>query len=130
VVESVVYAGDLTAAEAFYGGVLGLPVVGREPGRQVFFRVGPANMLLVFNPAATLRGGTFPPHGASGPGHVALGVRADVFDDWRRHLAAHKIAIEQEYTWPRGGQSLYFRDPAGNLVELVTPGVWGTPAGW
>jgi catechol 2,3-dioxygenase-like lactoylglutathione lyase family enzyme len=130
VVESVVYAGDLTAAEAFYGGVLGLPVVGREPDRQVFFRVGPASMLLVFDPATTLRGGTFPPHGASGPGHVALGVRPEALDAWRGHLAAHKIAIEQEYTWPRGGQSLYFRDPAGNLVELVTPGVWGTPAGW
>ena len=129
-VETAVYAADLAAAEAFYAGVLGLPVVGREPGRQVFFRVGGGSMLLVFDPAATLRGGTFPPHGATGPGHVALGVRSQVLDDWRRHLAAHGVGIEQEYTWPRGGQSLYFRDPAGNLVELVTPGVWGIPAGW
>jgi hypothetical protein len=28
------------------------------------------------------------------------------------------------------GISLYFRDPAGNSVELVTPGVWGLPSGW
>jgi catechol 2,3-dioxygenase-like lactoylglutathione lyase family enzyme len=130
VVETVVYAADLAAAEEFYTGTLGLPVVGREVGRQVFFRAGPASMLLVFNPATTLRGGTFPPHGATGPGHVALGIRPETLDEWRRHLAAHGIAIEQEYTWPRGGQSLYFRDPAGNLVELVTPGVWGTPVGW
>jgi catechol 2,3-dioxygenase-like lactoylglutathione lyase family enzyme len=130
VVETVVYAADLVAAERFYAGVLGLPVVGREAGRQVFFRVGPASMLLVFDPTATLKVGTFPPHGATGPGHVALGVRSEALDGWRRHLIAHGIGIEQEYTWPRGGQSLYFRDPAGNLVELVTPGVWGTPAGW
>ncbi len=25
---------------------------------------------------------------------------------------------------------LYFRDPAGNSVELITPGVWGLPSGW
>jgi catechol 2,3-dioxygenase-like lactoylglutathione lyase family enzyme len=130
VVETVIYAADLASAEEFYAGVLGLPVVGREPARQVFFRVGRASMLLVFNPEATLRTGTFSPHGASGPGHVALGIRLEALDAWRRHLAAHTIAIEQEYTWPRGGRSLYFRDPAGNLVELVTPGVWGTPAGW
>src|SRR4029077_18016396 len=28
------------------------------------------------------------------------------------------------------GRSIYFRDPAGNLVELVTPGIWGLPSGW
>lgn len=29
-----------------------------------------------------------------------------------------------------GGKSIYFRDPAGNSVELVTPGIWGLPSGW
>jgi catechol 2,3-dioxygenase-like lactoylglutathione lyase family enzyme len=28
--------------------------------------------------------------------------------------------------WPRGGESLYFRDPDGLAVELATPGVWET----
>jgi len=130
VIETAVYATDLAAAETFYAGVLGLPVIGREPGRQVFFRAGAASMLLVFDPATTLRGGAFPPLGATGPGHVALGIRPEALDDWRRHLTSHGVEIEQESTWPRGGHSLYFRDPAGNLVELVTPGVWGTPAGW
>ena len=130
VVETAVYAADLGAAETFYAGVLGLPVIGREVGRHVFFRVGAAGVLLVFDPAATLTGGALPPHGATGPGHFALGVRAEALDDWRRHLSASGVNIEKEVTWPRGGRSLYFRDPAGNAVELVTPGVWGTPAGW
>jgi catechol 2,3-dioxygenase-like lactoylglutathione lyase family enzyme len=26
--------------------------------------------------------------------------------------------------WPRGGESIYFRDPDGHLVELATPGLW------
>jgi catechol 2,3-dioxygenase-like lactoylglutathione lyase family enzyme len=130
VVETAVYADDLAAAEAFYGGVLGLPVVGREAGRHVFFRVGPASMFLVFAPATTLQGGELPPHGATGPGHLAIGVRAETLEAWRQHLATRGVAIEKELTWPRGGRSLYFRDPAGNSVELVTPGIWGTPAGW
>jgi catechol 2,3-dioxygenase-like lactoylglutathione lyase family enzyme len=130
VVETVVYACDLVAAEDFYAGVLGLSVIARDPERHVFFRVGAAGVLLVFNPVTTLKAGEFPPHGATGPGHFALGIRPESLGDWRRHLAAGGVAIEKEYTWPRGGQSLYFRDPAGNSVELVTPGVWGTPAGW
>lgn len=130
VVETALYAADLAAAEAFYAGVLGLPVIGREGERHVFFRVGPASVLLVFDPAATLRGGGLPSHGSSGPGHLALGIRPETLDVWRRHLAANGIAVEHEQDWPRGGHSLYFRDPAGNSVEFVTPGVWGTPAGW
>ena len=88
VVETAVYAADLAAAEAFYVGVFGLPVAGREPGRHVFFRVGDADMLLVFDPATTRAGGGLPPHGAAGPGHFALGVRADDLDGWKAHLAA------------------------------------------
>jgi catechol 2,3-dioxygenase-like lactoylglutathione lyase family enzyme len=130
VVETAVYAADLSAAEDFYAGVLGLPVAGREPGRHVFFQVGAGNVLLVFDPATTIRAGEFPPHGAAGPGHFALGVRPETLDGWRRHLTESGVVIEKEFAWPRGGHSLYFRDPAGNSVELVTPGVWGTPAGW
>jgi catechol 2,3-dioxygenase-like lactoylglutathione lyase family enzyme len=130
VVETAVYAGDLAAAEAFYAGVLGLPRAGGEPGRSVFFYVGTASLLLVFDPTVTLQGGTLPPHGATGPGHFALGIRSEAVAAWRQHLAANGVAIEKEVDWPRGGHSVYVRDPAGNAVELVTPGVWGSPAGW
>ena len=57
-------------------------------------------------------------------------LEAEAFDAWRRHLEVHGVAIEKELEWPKGGKSLYFRDPAGNSVELVTPGVWGLPSGW
>src|SRR5262245_50920711 len=60
IVETAVYADDLAAAEAFYGGVLGLPVIGREAGRHVFFRVGDRDVLLIFNPATTRHGGHVP----------------------------------------------------------------------
>jgi catechol 2,3-dioxygenase-like lactoylglutathione lyase family enzyme len=130
IIETGIYAEDLSAAEAFYRDVLGLVVMGREAGRHVFFRVGEASLLLVFNPEACRKGDVLPAHGASGPGHFALGVPAGSLDRWRRRLEEKGVVIEKEVTWPRGGQSLYFRDPAGNLVEIITPGIWGTPSGW
>jgi catechol 2,3-dioxygenase-like lactoylglutathione lyase family enzyme len=130
IVETAVYVDDLARAEAFYTGVLGLPVLARESGRHVFFRVGPASVLLVFNPGTTRKGDVLPAHGASGPGHFALGVRPGSLTTWRARLAEFGVAIEKEISWPRGGESLYFRDPAGNSVEILTPGVWGLPSGW
>jgi SAM-dependent methyltransferase len=130
VVETAVYASDLRAMESFYTRVLGLPVIGQEADRHVFFRVGESQVLLVFKAETTLHGGQFPAHGASGPGHFALGIPAESLGDWRRHLQSCDVPIEKEFVWPRGGTSLYFRDPGGNSVELITPGVWGTPAGW
>lgn len=66
VVETAIYVDDLQAAETFYGTVLGLRVVGKEPGRHVFFRVGEASVLLAFLAEATLKGDQLPPHGAMG----------------------------------------------------------------
>jgi catechol 2,3-dioxygenase-like lactoylglutathione lyase family enzyme len=130
VIETAVYVDDLRAAGTFYGTVLGLRVIGREPGRHVFFQVGEASVLLAFRAEATLKGDPLPPHGASGPGHFALGIEAEALDAWRKLLQGHGVTIEKEVEWPRGGKSIYFRDPAGNSVELVTPGVWGLPGGW
>jgi catechol 2,3-dioxygenase-like lactoylglutathione lyase family enzyme len=130
VVETGIYVDDLDRAEHFYGRVLGLTVLAKEAGRHVFFRVGDSAVLLAFRAETTLRGDILPAHGAHGAGHFALGIDAEAFEAWRARLAAQGIAIEKEMHWPRGGRSLYFRDPAGNSVELITPGVWGLPTGW
>ena len=39
-------------------------------------------------------------------------------------LNEKKIKIEKEVTWEKSTNSIYFRDPAGNLVEIITPGSW------
>jgi catechol 2,3-dioxygenase-like lactoylglutathione lyase family enzyme len=130
IIETAIYVDDLQATEAFYGTILGLPVIGKEPGRHVFFQVGEASVLLAFRAETTLKGDVLPPHGATGAGHFALGIDAQAFDAWRKLLEGHGVTIEKEVEWPKGGRSLYFRDPAGNSVELVTPGVWGLPSGW
>jgi catechol 2,3-dioxygenase-like lactoylglutathione lyase family enzyme len=130
IVETSIYADDLASAEAFYRDVLGLVLLGGEPERSRFFRVGGASMLLVFRADITLRGDHLPAHGARGPGHFAFGARPGALSTWRERLARHGVAVEKEMQWPGGGRSLYFRDPAGNSVEILTPGVWGLPAGW
>jgi catechol 2,3-dioxygenase-like lactoylglutathione lyase family enzyme len=130
IVETAVYADDLDAALAFYRDVLGLEPGTHDKDRHVFFRVGPASMLLVFRAAVTLKGDILPPHGATGPGHFAFGIPGGSLDHWRERLAKHGVAIEKEVAWPTGAKSLYFRDPAGNAVEVLTPGLWGLPSGW
>lgn len=130
VLETCLYAADLEAAERFYAGVLGLPVFAREPGRHIFFRCG-RGMVLVFDPARTaaaagqVGGIPVPPHGATGPGHVCFRVDADDLPAWRARLAQLDVSIEAAIDWPKGGSSLYVRDPAGNSVELAPARIWG-----
>ena len=40
-----------------------------------------------------------------------------------------EFEIEKDVAWPNGGRSLYFRDPAGNCLELASPLVWGMAEG-
>lgn len=128
--ESALYADDLDAALIFWRDVMGLEPFQAVPGRHVFFRVAPAQVLLVFNPAATQQPPKpdarlpVPPHGARGPGHFCLAVAPDQLDAWRDHLTAQGIAIEADFHWPNGARSIYLRDPAGNSIELADPAIW------
>jgi catechol 2,3-dioxygenase-like lactoylglutathione lyase family enzyme len=78
VVETAIYVNDLQTTETFYETILGLRVMGKEPGRHVFFQVGEASVLLAFRAEATLMGDPLPPHGARGPGHFCPGNRARI----------------------------------------------------
>jgi catechol 2,3-dioxygenase-like lactoylglutathione lyase family enzyme len=126
VLETVLYVDDLDAAESFYGEVLGLTLDSRREGLFAFFRCGSA-MLLLFEPDAAASGRIVPAHGAKGPGHVCFALPEDALAAWQARLIAAGVAIEQEVGWPRGGRSFYFRDPAGNSLELATPRIWGMP---
>jgi catechol 2,3-dioxygenase-like lactoylglutathione lyase family enzyme len=73
---------------------------------------------------AVLPGGTIPPHDGSGQLHLAFAISSAQLEYWRERLKSHGVSIEGQMVWPRGGTSLYFRDPDGHLVELATPGLW------
>jgi catechol 2,3-dioxygenase-like lactoylglutathione lyase family enzyme len=126
VLETCLYVDDLAAAEEFYSRVLGLVPFSQLEGRHLFFRCG-ETVFLIFDPAETQKTtGTVPPHGAKGPGHVAFTMEDSEISAWREHLRKNSVPIETEITWPSGGYSIYFRDPAGNSVELATRKTWAT----
>jgi len=86
-------------------------------------------VLLLFKRGGTLTatevsGGLIPPHDGHGPLHIAFAIACDDYAPWKARLISKGVAIESETQWDRGGRSLYFRDPDGNLDELVTPGIW------
>jgi catechol 2,3-dioxygenase-like lactoylglutathione lyase family enzyme len=125
VLETTVYVDDLDQAEAFYTRVLRLELDSKETGRHLFFRCGQA-MLLVFDPVTTASStGPVPRHGATGPGHVALAATASDLNAWVEHVESCGVEIEARIDWPGGGRSIYFRDPAGNSLELTTAAIWG-----
>jgi catechol 2,3-dioxygenase-like lactoylglutathione lyase family enzyme len=123
--EAALYTHDLERAERFWRRI-GLPMIGRAAGRHVFFRAG-RDLLLLFDPRATSEaGGRVPAHGGSGAGHVAFSVPdGAALDAWRARLELAGVSVEAETAWPSGGRSLYFRDPDGNSIELITRGSWG-----
>ena len=55
---------------------------------------------------------------------MAFRVAETALSDWRAKLVAAGVRIEAEVAWPRGGRSIYVRDPSGNSVELATASIW------
>jgi catechol 2,3-dioxygenase-like lactoylglutathione lyase family enzyme len=133
--ETALYVADLDRSCDFYERVLGLgPDIGTTAENESQQRFRPLQMpggqvLLLFakglaTTPAVLPGGTIPPHDGNGRLHLAFAISASGVDAWRERLQSHGVSIEGEMNWPRGGTSLYFRDPDGHLVELATPGLW------
>jgi catechol 2,3-dioxygenase-like lactoylglutathione lyase family enzyme len=128
VIETALYVDDLTRAITFYRDILGVAALNQD-ARFAAFDVGGRSVLLLFKRGATLEtvhlpGGTIPPHDGHGPLHIAFAVTTDELPAWERRLVEQGVAIEARTAWPRGGHSIYFRDPDNHLLELVTPGVW------
>jgi catechol 2,3-dioxygenase-like lactoylglutathione lyase family enzyme len=127
ILESAIYGPDLAGLREFYLRVLGLHEIGPAGAQGYALRAGPS-VLLLFDPEGTsTQQGNVPHHGSRGAAHLAFSVGSDELDAWRDQLAREGVAIEAEVDWPQGGRSLYFRDPAGNSIELTTPSIWGLP---
>jgi len=130
VLETCLYVDDLDRAARFYEDVLGLAAMTSD-ARFRAYDVGGKSVLLIFRRGFTLEtvrmpGGTIPPHDGHGPLHIAFAVSADELANWEKRLGERGVAIEGRTRWSRGGESIYFRDPDGHLLELATPGLWAT----
>ena len=127
IIETCIYSPDLEEMKNFYINYLGLEFVSEEKGRSVFLKAG-KSMLLIFNPLNTLNHikKLFPIHGAITPPsiiHFALEIQKEDYEKWKDTLQNNKINIEQEIEL-KSSRSIYFRDPAGNLVEFITNNAW------
>lgn len=128
--EAVIYAEDLAAAEVFYSQVLGFEKVLAQENTLVFFRCA-GTMVLIFNPRQTIKQPfalpalQIPGHGPIGASHICFRASGKKLDQWKQHLIAMGVEIESEITWKKGARSIYFRDPAGNSLEFAEPKLWG-----
>ncbi len=130
VLETSLYVDELERSAAFYEKLFGLDrLIGDERFRA--YSVNGEQVLLLFVKGTALApletpSGIIPPHDGAGRLHLAFSIEETDLDGWREKLAAEGVPIESEAKWPRGGTSLYFRDPDGPLVELITPGCWSS----
>jgi catechol 2,3-dioxygenase-like lactoylglutathione lyase family enzyme len=128
IIETALYVEDLPRAVTFYKTLFDLETLSSDD-RFHAFSVADRHVLLLFRRGASLQpislpGGSIPPHDGSGPVHIGFSIPAESIAEWEARLAQHGVKIESKAVWPRGGTSLYFRDPDGHLLELLTPGVW------
>lgn len=129
IVESALYVADVARARDFYIRLFGFPQIMEEPGRLIALGVADKQVLLLFQQGATqtphpMPGGLIPPHYGHGHLHLAFAIQHGDVEDWAHQLKQEDVEIESRVTCPGRGVSLYFRDPDGHLVELITPGCW------
>jgi catechol 2,3-dioxygenase-like lactoylglutathione lyase family enzyme len=128
ILETSLYVDDLVRSRDFYARVFGfVPVF--EDERMCAMEVPGEQVLLLFRHGMTdrpapLAGGVIPPHHGRGELHLAFAIPFGELAAWDAHLARLEIAVESRIDWPRGGTSLYFRDPDGHSLEVATPGLW------
>lgn len=124
ILETSLYVESVTRSAEFYRRVFGFEAIDMDRSelndqtRLCALRAGDRSVLLLFR-----KGGTEDTD-ASGAIHIAFGIARADLPAWENWLAVQGISIELRKTWKYGAESLYFRDPDGHLLEVVTPGVW------
>lgn len=129
VLETCIHVEDIARSARFYERLFGFRRLGSDE-RFCAFDVAGHDVILFLrggtSEPVTLPGGVIPPHGGGGQLHFALAIPPDDLRAWEQRLGEAGVKIESRVKWSRGGESLYFRDPDGHLVELATPGIWTT----
>ena len=125
IVETSLYVENPARSVEFYRLVFGFEVIDADSEYEISdatrlcaMRAGDRQVLLLFKKGAT------DDTDASGAIHVAFGIARGALPAWEKWLTERGIPIESRKIWKYGGEALYFRDPDGHLLEVVTPGVW------
>src|SRR5580698_8966469 len=124
VLETSLYARDLKRTASFYRDLFGLKALVDSP-RLMAFEIARRSVLLVFQAGETEQdvvdpAGTIPGHDGRGRVHVAFSIIAYDLAAWRERFSEHGVYIVGEYRWPRGGVSLYARDPDFSFNDTAT----------
>jgi catechol 2,3-dioxygenase-like lactoylglutathione lyase family enzyme len=125
VLETALYyePGQREEMEGLYRDVLGLKLVARW-GDGTALRIGGGVLLLFDREKLATRDEPPADHGSHGPDHSCLLAPEGAYEAWKARLADHGIEIAHEATWSEGLRSFYFRDPAGNLLEIAEADIW------
>jgi len=119
--ELVLEVVDLEAAEAFYAGVLGFPVVERWPDREaIWVMAGEGTRIGLWRPQVGLAGGRGGLHV-----HYAMKIAEDEFDAAVSLLRDRGQDVQTMTFGEHHGRAAYVDDPDGNVVELWTWDVAG-----
>ena len=119
--ELVLEVADLEAAEQFYSGVLGLPVVERWPHRDaVWLMAGNRTRIGLWAPQVGVAGGRGGIHV-----HYAMHLPDSAYEAAVQRIRGHGYAVHEEPTERvnrdgREARAAYVTDPDGNVVELWT----------
>jgi catechol 2,3-dioxygenase-like lactoylglutathione lyase family enzyme len=123
ILETSLYVESAARSAEFYRRIFGFERLDPDEDlnhdtRLCPMRAGDRSVLLLFKKGATRD------TDASGAIHIAFGISRSDLVPWEKWLAEQGVTIESRRTWKFGGEALYFRDPDGHLLEVVTPGVW------
>ena len=122
--ETCLYLHNLEKAKRFYNEVIGLPIISYIPEKHIFFRAG-SSVLLCFNPEDSKTKKSPPAHYGGGAQHFAFEVRKSDYAKTKKEIISKGIMIIDEVIWESGGESFYFEDPEGNVLEVVPDsGIW------
>ena len=131
VLETALYVDDLERSGRFYEGVFGFRLLLSED-RMRAYSIADKQVLLLFKVGGStqpspMHGGLIPPHDGRGTLHLAFAIAPAEIGSWKQQLEEKGVALESQVHCgddrPQG-DSLYFRDPDGHLIELITPGCW------
>lgn len=118
---------DLEESGKFYKELLGMEEIHRVPGLMLFLKCGNDHLVLCTAPKQAA-----PSMEDPGIVHHAFDVACEEYDHAKEKLNAQGVTVLRDEYRDDGvfnGRSMYFRDPSGNVLELIDRTEFGRRVG-